>query len=822
MTAAAPTPARKLPPEALCRRCDPAQFSFTSTQELEDIPGVFAQERATESIRFGIGMAREGYNLFVMGPEGIGRHTIVRLYLEEQAKKRPVPSDWCYLFNFKLPHKPRALRLPAGTARPFRDNMARLVEDLRAAIPAAFESDEYRAHRQEIDTEFSERQEEAIGKVGRHAESQNIALLRTPSGFGFAPTVDGTVMPPADFAKLPPEEQKRLEAVIGVLQEELAAAIRDFPKWRNEAQRKLRDLNRLVTNAAVTSLIDELKVKHAAITEIPTYLDEVRNDVLDHAEVFQQPREAEARNPLAGMMPDDGETQFRRYQVNLLIDHGDTIGAPIVYEDNPTHDVLVGRTEHVAQMGTLMTDFTLIKAGALHRANGGYLILDAARVLTQPLAWDTLKRALRAREIRTESFGQALSLITTVTIEPEAIPLDVKLVLVGERTLYYLLHEYDPEFSELFKVGADFEDDMHREPGSDALYARMIATLARKEKLLPLAPDAVARVIEHAAREAGDGEKLSLRLRDLSDLLRESDFWARDVQSARDPDRVTAPDVERAIEARAKRAGRIHDRQLEAIVHGTLLIDTVGSRVGQANGLAVMELGGHLFGMPHRITSRVRTGGGRLIDIEREVALGGPLHSKGVLILSGYLSGHYAIKTPLALTASLVFEQSYGGVDGDSASMVELVTLLSAIGDLPLHQGIAMTGSINQQGDMQAIGGVNEKIEGFFRVCKARGLDGSQGVIIPAANERHLMLKAEVVSAVAEGKFSIYTVTTVDEALFILCGLPAGERDALGDFPAGTANHRIEERLIELSLAAHFPVAEPRHRPLPRHPRRVE
>ena len=818
MTSDAPRAHRKLDPEDLCRRCDPAQFAFATTGELEDIPGVFAQERATEAIRFGIGMQREGYNLFVMGPEGIGRHTIVRRYLEAQAHGREAPSDWCYLFNFRVPHQPRTLRMPSGTARVFRDAMARLVDDLRAAIPAAFESDEYRAHRQEIETEFSERQEEAIGAVGRHAQAQNIALLRTPGGFGFAPMSEGSVMQPPEFAKLPADEQKRIEAAIGALQEELAAAIKDFPKWRSEAQRKLRDLNRLVTSAAVASLIAELKAGYAAIPQIPQYLDEVQNDVLDHAEYFQQPREPEPRTPFGGTMPEDGDSQFRRYQVNLLIDHGGTHGAPIVYEDNPTHDVLVGRIEHLAQMGTLMTDFTLIKAGALHRANGGYLILDAARVLTQPLAWETLKRALRAREVRTESLGQALSLITTVSLEPEPIPLDVKVVLVGERLLYYLLHTHDPEFGELFKVGADFEEDMPREAQSDALYARVIATLARKDGLLPLAPGAVARVIEHAARDAGDSGKLSLRMRDLADLLRESEFWAR--ESAQPA--VIADHVERAIDAREQRAGRIRDRQQEAVRDGTLLIDTAGGRIGQANGLAVMELGGFAFGMPHRITARVRAGGGRVIDIEREVALGGPLHSKGVLILSGYIAGRYAIKTPLSLTASLVFEQSYGGVDGDSASMIELITLLSALADVPLKQGIAMTGSVNQQGDVQPIGRVNEKIEGFFRVCKARGLDGTQGVIIPASNARHLMLRREVTDAVAAGQFSVHTVVSVDDGLEILTGMAAGERDALGRFPAGTVNQLVEQRLIEFAEAGQPAPGEARHRAFTKHTRRDE
>ena len=786
----------KLAASELCRGCDPARFAFQTTDELEDLAQVLGQARAVDAIRFGVGMGRDGYNLYAMGAEGVGRHTVVRQYLEQQAPQRATPSDWCYVFNFAAPPRPRALQLPAGRAARFRQDMEQVVEDLRTGVPAAFESDEYRAHQREIETEFSDRQDQAIGAIGERAKDQGIALVRTPAGFGFAPRQGDAVMNPEDFRKLPEAEQKRLEEAISGFQEDLERAIHDVPKWRREAQRKLRELNRKVTRTAVNGLIEELKAAYQSLPQVVEYLARVQEDMIDHAEVFRQPKEGE-QPTLFGVplpMPEIGESFLRRYQVNVLIEHAGA-GAPIVYEDNPTHDNLIGRIEHTAQMGALVTDFTLIKAGSFHRANGGYLVLDALKVLAQPFAWEALKRVLRSREIRIESLGQMLSLVSTVSLEPEPIPLDVKVVLVGQRLLYYLLHAHDPEFGELFKVAVDFEDHMERGPGSDLLYARMIATLGRKEKLRALDRAAVARVVDHASRNAGDVEKLSVQMRDLMDLLRESDYWA----GTESRKVITAPDVQRAIDAREERSDRVRDRLREEVLRGTLLIDTVGTRTGQVNGLSVMQLGDFSFGMPHRISARVRLGAGRVVDIEREVELGGPIHSKGVLILSGYIAGRYAANKPLSLAASLVFEQSYGGVEGDSASSAELYALLSALAEAPLSQSLAVTGSVNQHGEVQAIGGVNDKIEGFFDICRARGLTGDQGVLIPASNVKNLMLRREVVEAAAAGRFQIYPVENIDQGIEILTGVPAGQRDAGGQFPAGSINFRVERRLSDFA-----------------------
>ena len=781
--------ARTLAAADLRRRCDLSASGFSSTEDLADSTAMHAQPRAVEALRFGVGIRREGYNLYAMGPAGYGRHTAVKRLLEERAAAEPLPEDWCYVFNFKTPHRPCRLKLPPGQAPRFRQVMQRLVEDLHAGISAAFETDEYRARQQEIETEFNEHQSQAVSAVGEKARKEGVALLRTPAGFAFAPVRADAVMEPDEFRKLPEAERQRLEKTIAALQEELERVIQDVPKWRREAQRRLRELNRQVTSSAVNSLIEELKTDYRELPQVVEHLERVQEDVLDHIEYFRQPKEGEQPSPFALLIgrPEPGESALRRYQVNVLVEHAADGGAPVVHEDNPTHGNLVGRIEHIAQMGTLVTDFTLIKAGALHRANGGYLVLDALRVLQHPFSWDALKRALRAREIRSESPAQALSLISTVSLEPEPIPLDVKVVLVGERMLYYLLHEYDPDFRELFKVAIDFDDDTERAGESEQQHARVIATLVRAERLLPLERSGVERVIEHASRHAGDAGRLSLNLRGLADLLREADYWARVAGRTM----ANAADVQRAIDSYEQRRDRVRQRLQREVLRGTLLVDTAGARVGQVNGLAVLELGGYAFGMAHRITARVRMGGGKVVDIEREAELGGPIHSKGVLILSGYLAGRYAPRQPLSLAASLVFEQTYSGVEGDSASCAELCALLSALADAPLVQGLAVTGSVSQHGDVQAIGGVNEKIEGFFDLCRARGLDGRQGVLIPGANVKHLMLRDEVVEAAAAGKFRIHAVHSVDQAIEILAGVPAEE-----------VNRRVEARLQDFAERA--------------------
>lgn len=782
---------RPLETQQLYQSCDHQQFSFETTAELEVLTETIGQIRAMDAIRFGTGIRHDGYNLYVLGPSGIGKSSTVRQFLEQKAGGEHKPDDWCYINNFTQPHKPLALRLPCGRGEELRQRMEQLVDYLRSAIPALFEGDDYRAKAGAIQEEFSKRQEQAFNELGEEAGKQHIALLRTPEGFAFAPLRDHEVIPPDEYEKLPEEEKKRVENAIVELQGRLEKVMRLMPQWRKERHERIKRLDRETTLSAVDHLVNELEESYADLPEVLTYLDLVRQDMVDNADAFRKPEETTT----FGGMTMVARQSFHHYQVNVLVSNGKRPGSPIVSEDNPTYSNLVGRVEHISQFGALVTDFTLIKSGALHRANGGYLLLDIRKVLTQPFAWEGLKRALQTREIRIESLGQMYSLVSTVSLEPQPIPLDTKVILFGDRLFYYLLQEYDPEFGELFKVAADFEERIERDADSLQLYARLIATLARKENLLPFGRSAVARVIEHSARMVGDAERLSMHMRSIVDLLREADYWAR--EGGRTV--VEAAEVQNAIDAQVRRQDRLRDRLYEAILRDTLVISTQGAVTGQINALSVIELGNFAFAQPTRITANTRLGDGEMINIEREVKLSGAIHSKGVLILSSFLASRYAKNRPLAFSASLVFEQSYGMVDGDSASLAELCVLLSNLASVPIRQSLAITGSVNQLGQSQAIGAVNEKIEGFFDICAARGLTGEQGVLIPVANIKHLMLRHDVVAAAAAGKFHIYAVENVDQAIALLTGLPAGEADAKGAYPEGSLNHKVAARLDELT-----------------------
>ncbi|MGW8317636.1 MAG: Lon protease family protein [Candidatus Promineifilaceae bacterium] len=784
--------------DALRQQCNPQRFSFETTADLDALDEVIGQVRAIDAIRFGIGIQQRGYNLFALGPNGTGKYTSVRRSLEQRAAGEAPPPDWCYVNNFEQPHKPRALRLPAGQGVELSQDMKRLVEELFVVIPGAFESEEYHTQKKAIEAEFQEKQESALEAIRKEAEEHDITLIRTPAGLAFAPTSDGEVIKPDDFMKLEEGKRQVIESQIEQLQDKLQKVIRQVPQWVRQGRSKVKELNEEVATFAVVPLFEELKAKYSELPDVLHYLDEVQHDIVENNEMFL---DSEDENqppvpPAMGVAQQRSKKSFaNRYQVNVIIDHSETEGAPVIYEQNPTYLNLIGRIEHVAQMGALLTDFTLIKPGALHLANGGYLILDAREALIQPFAWESLKRALRASEITIESPAQAYSLVSTVSLEPEPISLDVKVVLLGERLLYYLMYQHDPDFRELFKVAADFEEEMERNDDNDLAYARLISTLVNKEGLRHFNRAAVARVIERSSRMVSDSQKLSTHMQSIADLLRESSYWAG--EAGREV--VGAEHVQQAIEAQIYRDSRIKERIQEEILRDTILIDTTGEKVGQINGLSVLMLGNYAFGRPSRITARVRMGKGEVIDIERQVELGGPLHSKGVLILSSYLGSRYASERPLSLTASLVFEQSYGGIDGDSASSAELYTLLSALSEVPIRQSLAVTGSVNQHGQVQAIGGVNEKIEGYFDVCKARGLNGDQGVLIPKANVKHLMLRQDVIDAAANGDFHIYPIETIEEGIEVLTGMPAGELDEEGNFPEGTINHRIVERLEKMA-----------------------
>ncbi len=772
---------------ALRRRIDPATFAGIGRGELN---GLIGHERAKEAIELALALPMAGGHLFLMGNRGTGRRTTLERAFEQVAATRPPGTDLCYVSDFQDPRCPQALLLRPGLGRRLAADMERLVEDLADALKAAFQNEEHRTHRQVIEEEFKERQEEAVEAVEKEARGQDIALLRAPTGFLFAPIQGGKVIEPEAFQQLAEDQRKAIAAKIEELQKKLQAALAKAPSWMQETRAKLRALNDETAAMAVRHPIARLREAYAEEPTITAYIDAVEADVRGQIGVFLGYAEAHEQQPHSASFA-ELPPPFRRYRVNLLIDRDGDTQAPVCYEDQPIFERLLGRIEQRAEMGTLTTDFLMIRPGALHCANGGFLYLDAQKLLQRPLAYEGLKRALLARELRIESPLAAMGILATQTLEPEPVPLDVKVALLGDRQLYYLLSQLDPEFPELFKIVADFDDEIETADAGLLAFGRQVAGLAAEHGFRPLEPAAIAACLEDALRRAGDVERLSADVDSIVDLLREADHIA----GQEGAETIGAAHVQAAIEARERRLARLRDRTLERIDEGTVSIATDGEAVGVINGLAVLQLGGFAFGRPSRITAAVRMGAGRVVDIEREAKLGGPLHAKGVLILQGYLAATFAPDFPLALSASLVFEQSYGGVDGDSASSTELYALLSALAEAPIRQGLAVTGSVNQMGEVQAIGGVNEKIEGFFDVCAARGLTGRQGVLIPATNTRHLMLAPRIVEAVAAGRFAIYPVKRIEAGIALLTGQEVGSRGADGKFPDGSLYGRIEARL---------------------------
>ena len=788
-------PADELKADALRRELDPAGLPFATTDEAAAEPVVLGQDRAESALAVGLGMVHDGFNVYALGEAGTGRHFVVERALRAEAGGRSVPDDLVYVHDFSDAIRPRAIFLPPGRGPELRRAMDVLMDEVLTALPAAFESEEYQARLKAIEDAFKEKPEAGFKRIQEEAKARGLAMLATPVGMVFAPIVNGNVLDSDDFEKLSGEEQARVRGDIDELQQELQKVLRAMPAWDRERRDQVRALDHDIADTAMGHLVDEVQVPFSGHRGVTEYLEAVRAELIESAPRVLKPHGRGGDPSGEGAPADPGEREGfrRRFRVNVLVDHADAQGAPVVTESNPTYTNLLGRVEYVAQMGTLVTDFNLIRAGALHRANGGFLLLDARKVLEQPYAWDTLKRALKSRQLRIESLGQSMGLVSTVSLAPEPAPLDVKVVLVGDRVLYYLLSAYDPEFLDLFKIAADFDDEMPRTPAQEVAYASLIAALVKGAGLASFHADAVAVVIEHAARLAGDAERLSTRTGPLMDLLREAAFHAGGTAPVR------AEHVRHALEQQRYRAGRVRERLLDAVLRRTLHIDTEGARVGQINGLSVVQLGPSAFGHPSRITARVRLGRGEVTDIEREVELGGPLHSKGVLILAGFLGARYAVDHPPALAATLVFEQTYGGVDGDSASSAELYALLSAIAEVPLRQDLAVTGSVDQHGNVQAIGGVNEKIEGFFALCRERGLTGTQGVLIPAANAPQLMLERDVVDAVRDGRFHVYPVARVDDGVALLSGMDAGERGASGAFPEGSFNALVEARLQSMA-----------------------
>jgi len=784
----------ELPPHKLRKECDPKLMRCATTEELSPLEEIIGQERAVKALRFGLGIEQLGFNIYVAGYPGTGRTTAVKDFLEEIAKKKQVPSDWCYVNNFKNSYEPKAIRLPPGKVKDFQTDLSNLINEAQRALPKAFESEEYATKRESIIKAIGEERNELFSQLSKRAQEEGFVIQTGPTGLLVIPVVKGKPLNEREFNALSPlirdEILKRREK----LDADLSSVIRQFRALEGKAKDEIENLNREVALYAIGHLFADLKEKYKEFHDVTTYLDEVQNDILENLAQFLKPEAAKAP-PVPFPIPWMKELPLKKYEVNVIVDNSDLKGAPVVVELNPTYQNIFGRIEKEAQFGVLTTDFTMIRPGSLHKANGGYLVLPVEELLQNIFSWDGLKRALKNKQVAVEEAGERLGFITTKGLRPEPIPLSIKVVLIGNPLLYQMLYSMDKDFKELFKVKADFDTTMDRTQENMQKYAAFICTFCGKENLRHLEASAVAKTIEYASRLAEDQEKLSTRFADIADIVREANFYALQENS----EYVTADHVKKAIEEKIYRSNLIQKKIQEMMERNILLIDTDGEIVGQVNGLTVMSLGDFSFGAPSRVTASIGLGREGIIDIQREAKLAGPIHTKGVLILSGYLAEKYAQDKPLSLSARLVFEQSYGMVEGDSASSTELYGILSALSGIPIKQNIAVTGSVNQKGEVQAIGGVNEKIEGFFEVCKTKGLTGIQGVLIPESNVENLMLKEEVVDAVKAGKFHIYPVKTIDEGIEILAGVKAGARRPDGTFEEGTVNYRVDKRLKEMA-----------------------
>ena len=787
----------KLTSDQLYRKCDASKFDFNSTADLEERLSALGQDRAIRAVELGVHIKSRGYNLFCLGPEGTGKTSLVQRVLEQEAKKRPTPDEWAYVYNFEEPYKPLAISFPAGTACDFAKDIDELIFELSTTLPALVESDEYKAALGIIRQKYKSKKEEYVNVLQRKAKGKRVSLLHMQMGLVVAPMKDGEVLSPDAFDELPDDEKQLIMDDLNAMQEEIENATQTLPHWEEKQKHEIDALREKFVKSAVKEPIDTLREKYRKLPQATKFLRAIQKNILENVDEYvpepKAPTNTNEDDPLQVLLSkvkQPEEDKFSKLKVNVIVKHKPDSGAPIVILDHPTQGNLVGKVERIQQYGALLTDFTLIKGGALHRANGGFLLLDARKVLEQPFAWDSLKRAIASKCIKIEAPSEETS-FTTISLDPQPIPLNIKVVLTGDFEIYDLLCERDPDFRDFFKVEADFGIIMDRNDENEIEYAKLIGSLSKKKGLRSLNKQAVARVIEYASRLAGSSHKLTAHISSIGDLLREADYWARQSKSKQ----IGKNHIDQAIDEQIYRSDRIKTEMLEQIDKGTILMDVQGERVGQINGLVVYDFSSYSFGKPARITTQVRIGKGDFVDIEREIAMSGPIHTKGVLILKSLLSNRFAKHMPLSLSASIVFEQSYGGVDGDSASSTEYYCMLSAITGVPIKQNIAVTGSINQFGEIQPIGGVNEKIEGFFDVCKHGGLTGTQGVIIPRTNIESLMLRSDILQAVDDGKFSIYAIDTVDDGIEILTGIKAGSPNTKGEYPKGTINRMVQDSL---------------------------
>lgn len=786
----------KLTFDKLYRFCDPDMFAFNTTDDLAELKETIGQDRALHALDFGLSLDSTGFNIFILGEHGTGKMTTVRSFLSRKAMSEPVPQDWCYVYNFSDPDVPLAISLNPGDALVFQKNMEELIKILKIEIPKVFESKEYEKQKNKIVEESQKQQKDIFSRLDEEAQEKGFSVRKTISGLIIVPIKKtGEPLTEEEYELLDEKTRKKIDEIGKTLQEKLNDVVRIARESEKVVKEAIRKLEKEAALAAVGHLIDELKNRFKDYGKITSYLEDIKEDILEHLDDFKVQEEQGPQLPF--MKLPKAETAFTRYTVNVLVNNKDSKGAPCIFESNPTYYNLFGRIEHKIQYGIAMTDFSMIKAGSLHKANGGYVVINALDLLRNIFAYDSLKRAIRNKELKIEDVWEQYRLISTTTLKPEAMPLDVKVILVGNPYLYYLLYSLDEEYRELFKVKADFDNRMDRTDENVHKYASFISGICKEEKLLPFDRTGVAKVVEFGSRLAENQNKLSSKFSDIADVLREASYWA----SMANSNVISEEHVQKAVDERILRTNRIEERLREMILEGTIIVDTAGEKVGQVNGLAVLDLGDYSFGKPSRITARTYTGKAGVVNIERETKMSGKIHEKAILIITNYLGSRYAAKKPISLSASITFEQLYDMVEGDSASCAELYALLSSIAGIPLKQSMAVTGSMDQSGEVQPVGGLNEKIEGFFDLCRLKGLDGSHGVIIPRRNGLHLMLRRDVVEAVREGKFFIYPIERADEGMEIMTGMQAGELMEDGTYPEGTINYLVVKRLAEISEA---------------------
>ncbi|HEU5360417.1 MAG TPA: ATP-binding protein, partial [Candidatus Deferrimicrobiaceae bacterium] len=764
--------ARVLSPDDLYKSCEPHLFEFRTTGEVPPLEGIIGQERALDSIDFGLNLSSTGFNIYVLGESGTGKASAIRSFISKKAEQEKVPPDWCYVHNFQEPTEPMAISLDPGKGTAFQKAMAELIASLKVEIPKIFESKDYKKQNNILLEEFQSRQKELFASLEREAEKKGFKVRTAMGGFSIvAVGPSGQPLTEEEYNSLDEPAKELIRENGRQIQEKIDDVKRILKAEEKNTKEKLRELERHAALSVLGHMIEEIRTEYGKDSKLRTFLDDAREDILENIEIFKAPAEEASASPVPFLKLPKQEPDITKYTVNVIVNNGGRKGAPCVFESNPTYYNLFGRMEHKFQFGAAFTDFTMIKAGSLHKANGGFLVINALDLFRNLFSYEALKRVIRNREVKIEDVWEQYRSIPMATMKPEAIPLDAKVILIGNPEIYYLLYNLDEEYRELFKVKADFDNRMDRSEDNLRKYAAFVATKTKEENLSPFDPSGVAKVVEYGSRLAEHQEKLSSKFNDISNLIRESNYWAANAGAKV----VSGEHVDKAVEKRIYRHSRVEDRMREVMAEGTLIVDTAGAKKGQVNGLALLSTGDYSFGKPSRITATVYAGKGGVLNIERESKLSGKIHEKAILILSHYLGSRYAAKKPISLTASITFEQLYGMIEGDSATCAEFYALLSAISGSPIRQSVAVTGSMDQNGNVQPVGGVNEKIEGFFDLCRLRGLDGSHAVILPERNVKNLMLRRDVIEAIGEKKFRIHAIEHVEEGIEILMGIPPGE-----------------------------------------------